>query len=180
MFVLLRKIISALVFIIAIQSAFGQVATGIYPYGTFDNKGFDTINVGNLNVHFGIPILNKAGRGMNFRYNLFFDNSVWFPVTVNGTMIWQPSSTFGWGVDTNVATGFASYNTYIVTCVNPDTNQKKSRSCIQTTPIRTLSELHMLSMPQLTAVQIMTELLRTLSPNRQRMDLGTLCMRRGI
>ena len=39
----------------------GQVATETDNYGMFDNFGQDTVNVGNLNVHFNIPILHEAG-----------------------------------------------------------------------------------------------------------------------
>ena len=37
-------------------------APGTPPFGTFQNNGFDIINLANLNVHFGIPIIHKAGR----------------------------------------------------------------------------------------------------------------------
>jgi hypothetical protein len=30
--------------------ASAQVATGAYAYGSYDSKGIDTVNVGNLNV----------------------------------------------------------------------------------------------------------------------------------
>ncbi|MGA7630598.1 MAG: hypothetical protein WCB11_07510, partial [Terriglobales bacterium] len=44
----------------------GQVATGTPPFGSFGGGPFDTVNLGNLNVHFAIPVLNKAGRGLPF------------------------------------------------------------------------------------------------------------------
>ena len=81
--------LSALAIILASASLVpAQVATGTYPYGTFDNKGFDTINIGNLNVHFSIPVLNKAGRGIPFTYNLSFDSSVWYPSVAGGAGTW--------------------------------------------------------------------------------------------
>ena len=43
-----------------------SLATGTYAFGSFDSKGFDTINLGNLNTHFEIPIVSKPGRGLNF------------------------------------------------------------------------------------------------------------------
>ena len=106
---LLRKLCCSLALLISAPLATAQVATGTYPYGTFDNKGFDTINVGNLNVHFSIPVLNKAGRGIPFYYNLSFDSSVWYPVTVSGVQTWTPVQGFGWSGDTEVATGYVSY-----------------------------------------------------------------------
>ena len=88
-----------------------QVATGVYPYGTFDNLGFETVNAGNLNVHFSIPVLNKAGRGMPFYYNLSYDSTVWYPSSASGTTAWVPTQSFGWHADTEVATGYVSYGT---------------------------------------------------------------------
>lgn len=91
-------------------AALGQVTTGTYPYGTFSNKGFDTINVGNLNVHFSIPVINKAGRGMPFTYNLSYDSSVWIPEKVNGSLVWVPVQNFGWRGDSEIVTGYMSFS----------------------------------------------------------------------
>jgi hypothetical protein len=74
---LLRASITVIVLLVAFASASAQVATGTYPYGTYDSPGLDTINVGNLDVHFSIPVLNKSGRGLPFYYNLSYDSSVW-------------------------------------------------------------------------------------------------------
>jgi YD repeat-containing protein len=86
-----------------------QVATGSYPYGTYQKLGFDTINVGNLNVHFAIPLLNKPGRGLPFYYDLSYDSSVWYPAVVNGSTVWTLQS-FGWRGDTEITTGYVSYS----------------------------------------------------------------------
>ncbi len=86
-----------------------QVATGNYTYGTFDNQGFDSINLGNLNTHFSIPVLNKTGRGLPFSYNLAYDSSVWYPVTSGSTTAWTPTQNFGWTGNTQSATGYYSY-----------------------------------------------------------------------
>ncbi len=87
-----------------------QVATGIYPYGTFDNQGFDTINVGNLDVHFVLPVLNKAGRGVPFQYSLSYDSSIWYFASVNGAGKWQPVGGFGWNALTAAVVGYVSAN----------------------------------------------------------------------
>jgi RHS repeat-associated protein len=108
MYAMLRKAIPAFVLLLSTSSVLGQVQAGTYPYGTFDNNGFDIVNVGNLNVHFSIPVLNKAGRGLPFYYNLSFDNSVWYPATVNGSTSWTPVQSFGWSGDTEVTTGYVS------------------------------------------------------------------------
>ncbi|MGA8221584.1 MAG: hypothetical protein WB780_08005 [Candidatus Acidiferrales bacterium] len=86
-------------------SAFGQVATGTPPFGSYGG-GPDVLNLANLNAHFTLPVLNKAGRGMPFTYNLAYDTSVWTPVVSGSTMIWQPASNWGWGAVTQVAMGY--------------------------------------------------------------------------
>jgi RHS repeat-associated protein len=76
--------------------AFAQnLGTGLYAFGSFDSKGFDTINLGNLNTHFEIPIVNKQGRGMNFTYSLVYDGLVWAPSTSTGTGYWEPDPSWG-------------------------------------------------------------------------------------
>jgi RHS repeat-associated protein len=104
-----------------------QVATGTYLYGTFDNQGFDTINVGNLNAHFAIPVLNKAGRGMPFYYNLSYDSSVWYQTIVSGKLTWTPVQNFGWRGDTEIATGYLSVN------INFDSTIRGGYTCFTTT-----------------------------------------------
>ena len=48
--------------------AYAQVQTGTPPFGSFSGGPFDTVNNANLDVHFAIPIVNKAGRGLPFYY----------------------------------------------------------------------------------------------------------------
>ncbi|WP_157467506.1 hypothetical protein [Edaphobacter aggregans] len=69
--------------------------TGLYPFGSFDQRGFDSINIGNLNVHFEIPIVNKPGRGQGFQYSLVYDGLIWSPVSSSGVSQWTPDT--GWG-----------------------------------------------------------------------------------
>ena len=109
----IRRSLICLALLSGSVSVVAQVATGSYQFGTFDNKGFDAINVGNLNVHFSLPVLNKSGRGLPFSYALSYDSSVWQPVTSNGTTSWSPIAGFGWhGVTENI-TGYIS-NTLLV------------------------------------------------------------------
>src|ERR1041384_1854178 len=51
--------------------------TGTPPFGSFGGRP-DVINLANLNAHLSIPILHKAGRGLNFVYDLTYDSSVWY------------------------------------------------------------------------------------------------------
>jgi len=98
----------AVIFVVA--SAFGQVTTGTPPLGSFGGGPFDTVNLGNLNVHFSIPIVNKAGRGMPFTYALSYDSSIWTQVTNSGVTSWFPTANWGWKGDTEIATGYVSYD----------------------------------------------------------------------
>jgi hypothetical protein len=86
--------------------ASSQVATGTPPFGSFGGGPFDTVNLGNLNVYFTIPVLNKSGRGTPFLFNLSYNSSIWTPVSSSGTAAWTPDSTWGWQSQTNAATGY--------------------------------------------------------------------------
>jgi RHS repeat-associated protein len=67
------------------------------------------VNLGNLNVHFSIPVLHKAGRGTSFAYDLSYDSSVWYPVGVSGSQTWTPVTTWGWRGITEAAAGYVTY-----------------------------------------------------------------------
>jgi hypothetical protein len=91
-----------------------QPATGLPPFGSFSGGTFDTVNNGNLNVHFQIPIGNKAGRGTPFAYTLTYDSSVWYPT--GG--VWMPVYNWGWKAATAVAlTGSVSYGSSPQSCL---------------------------------------------------------------
>jgi YD repeat-containing protein len=91
----LASIVVVLALSVGLSSA--QVQTGAYNFGTYSTTGPDVINIGNLNVLYNIPILNKAGRGLPLTYNLAYNSSVWYPVTLGSSMTWQPTSTaWGW------------------------------------------------------------------------------------
>src|ERR1035441_8779906 len=94
--------ISLLLVLLTSASSMGQVATGVYQFGTFDTPGIDTINVGNLNVHFSVPVLSKAGRGLPFNANLTYDSSIYYPTGVSGSQTWVPVQSFGWASSTGL------------------------------------------------------------------------------
>jgi len=80
-----------------------QVATGIPPFGSTAGGPFDAVDLANLNVHFAVPIIHKAGRGLPFDYVMDYESSVWVP-TVGG--VWQPiNSNWGWRAITEAKTG---------------------------------------------------------------------------
>src|SRR6516225_7284270 len=119
MYSFLRKIVPLLVLFCSASFILGQVATGTYNYGTFDNKGFDTINVGNLNVHFSIPVLHKAGRGTPFDYDLSYDSSVYYPTTTHGQTAWQFINTQGWNINTVPVVGYVSFSSSVSVTPGP-------------------------------------------------------------
>src|SRR4051812_649398 len=88
-----------------------QVSTGVPPYQSFGG-GPDVINLGNLNVHYSIPVFSKAGRGMPFRYALAYDSSIWSPAS--GT--WTPNSNWGLHRDTAALVGYVTLRTVTSTC----------------------------------------------------------------
>src|SRR5580704_4418038 len=71
--------------------------TGTPQFGSF-TSGPDVIDLGNLNVHFEIPLYHKDGRGIPFDYKLVYDSSVWKGVASAGSGNWAPAnpSSFGW------------------------------------------------------------------------------------
>lgn len=116
----MKHIISGLCITIAIllslaQISFAQVktlkvSTGTPQFSSMGGGPFDAVNLGNLNVHFSIPVLHKAGRGIPFTYDLTYDNSVWAPVTSSGVTTWTPVNNWGWTGPTQAGTGYISYD----------------------------------------------------------------------
>ena len=115
-----------------VSPCFAQVATGTPRFGSFaapkpkpprevhagdyntlpnaspsgpSSGGPDVINLGNLNVHLPVPVIQKAGRGMPFTYDLTYDSSIWNPVTSGGTTSWQNATNTKWGWTTSLPIG---------------------------------------------------------------------------
>ncbi len=95
------------------HTASGQVATGFPPFGSFGGGPFDVVNNANLNVHFAIPIIDKAGRGLPFDYAVSYDNSIWYP---SGSA-WVPVANLGWTGTSQVGTGYGTYSLTQGQCV---------------------------------------------------------------
>jgi hypothetical protein len=58
---------------------FGQLPTGTPLFGSFDQDSVTAINLGNLNIHNQIPVVNKPGKGIPFSAILNHDNVFWYP-----------------------------------------------------------------------------------------------------
>lgn len=95
-----------------------NLGTGLYGFGSFDSKGFDSINLGNLNTHFEIPLVNKPGRGLAFNYAFAYDGLVWSSSTSMGSGYWQPDSNFGFHgqLSAGAFTGFVTYSVGSISC----------------------------------------------------------------
>ena len=105
-----KKIFLCLLLAFSVSPLPAQVQTGIYPYGSFDNLGVDSIDRGSLNVHFSIPVVNKQGRGLPFQYELVYDSLVWTPVSSTGAQVWTPA--VGFGLHGQLYEGFEGYLSY--------------------------------------------------------------------
>src|SRR5579862_9883914 len=87
---LLAVSVIALIFPLATSA---QVQTGTPPFASFGG-GPDAVNRADLNDHWTIPVLNKAGRGTNFTYDLSYDSAVWYKTQSGSSYVWQP--VFNW------------------------------------------------------------------------------------
>jgi hypothetical protein len=101
--------------------SFGQAtgvppAPGPQPFGSFGGGSFDSVNLGNLNVNFTVPIVHKAGRGLPFNYDLKYANSVWYPAEVSGSKNWTPVANWGWQSNWAASTGYMMYSSIITYC----------------------------------------------------------------
>ena len=108
--------LTVLIFL-ASSAAFAQPTIGLPPFGSFSGGPFDVVNNANLNVHFGIPIINKAGRGIAFDYTVTYDSSVWSTKSSSGASAWTPvtSTNWGWGNLTQASQDLIGYVTYRTT-----------------------------------------------------------------
>jgi len=118
----LVRLACALVFSLSVSSlaAAQNLGTGLYAFSSFDNRGFDSVNLGNLNTHFEIPIVAKQGRGLNFDYSIVYDGLMWSTALSGGTQYWQPRDNWGfYGQLLGGSTGFLSYSQLSVPCPRP-------------------------------------------------------------
>jgi hypothetical protein len=107
-----RVVVSALALSLFSGSGFSQVTTGLPPFGSFSGGPFDTVNNANLNVHFGVPIFGRSGRGLSFAETLTYDSSIWTPVSG----VWTPVTYWGWGNPPTAVTGVVTYTTVNNSC----------------------------------------------------------------
>lgn len=101
-----RSILVVVLALLGSPLTFGQSdpGTGLPPFGTLNRDQIDTVNVGNLNIHFAFPLFAKKGRGLDFIANVTYDNGLYQPRDVHtfstGPNDWNPNilRSQGWGV----------------------------------------------------------------------------------
>lgn len=124
----MKKLLSSVVAVLClVVSAVAQNAgTGAYPHATFDNRGFDSINIGNGNVRFSIPIVSRDGKGMPFVYAIQYDGLVWNATTNGSNTSWVPDP--GWGfhgtLNGDLIFGYLSSRTTYRGCPRPPNYSK--------------------------------------------------------
>src|SRR6266550_3985111 len=123
----LARIVVLCLIISLTQRASAQTspATGFPEWGTFNRDAIDTVNVGNLNIHWQFPILAKKGIGLDFSTTLLHDNSVLqiAPRTGGGNLFQIPSSPdpTDWSVSAPVGGNTGLSNTsYTTQCPSPN------------------------------------------------------------
>ena len=116
------RLVALILLLVAASRINAQVQTGTPPFSSVGG-GPDTIDLGNLNIHVDIPVLNKPGRGTNFTYDLSYDSSIWYPVGTSGNQVWTPVNNWGWRGSTEVATGYISYAVTSTLCVDSHGNK---------------------------------------------------------
>ena len=97
------------------------LGTGTYAFASFDNRGFDSVNLGNLNTRFNVPVVSRTGRGMGFNYSIQYEGLIWSPSSSNGTVTWMPDQAWGFFGLLNGTTfaGYVSYRTQSLACSRP-------------------------------------------------------------
>jgi hypothetical protein len=109
----MKKLLIALSIVWTACAAQAQApGTGAYAYASFDNRGFDSVNLGNLNTRFTISIVNRAGRGLPFNYVIQNEGLIWNPVSNGSTTVWTPDPSWGFNGQLN-GTGFSGYLTHV-------------------------------------------------------------------
>lgn len=104
-----RSLIAAVLFLAAPAAASAQVKLGTPTFGSFSG-GPDVVDLANLNIHIPLPIVDKAGRGLPFIYNLGYDTSIWTPSNSSGTAVWTPAANWGFTLGVPAWNGQVTYS----------------------------------------------------------------------
>ncbi len=115
----MKKLVWLFVIVLFAKTTVAQIlGTGRYSFGSFDDRGFDSVNLGNLNVRFNVPLVNRPGRGMGFNYSIQYEGKVWNSLSAAGNQAWTPDPQWGFAGLLNGTTfaGYLSHATRTTTC----------------------------------------------------------------
>jgi YD repeat-containing protein len=99
------------------QNGGANPGVGFPSFGSFRSSEFDTINEGNLNIHFSIPVFQKSGRGLSVNSTIAYDSLIWTaapPQTdADGNIIqsaqFMPPAVNPWGWTLSPFTSYVTY-----------------------------------------------------------------------
>ena len=103
-----KLIVGTIFFAVMLLAQLGTCQTGTPPFSSASG-GPDAIDLGNLNIHFAVPFLSKAGRGLPLSYSMSYDSLLWSPVSSSGQSVWTAMGNYGWRGNTEAAMGYVSY-----------------------------------------------------------------------
>ena len=100
------------------QQTGANTGVGFPTFGSFAGSNFDTINEGNLNIHFSIPVFQKSGRGLSVSAVLTYDSLIWSAVpaprdgngNIDGSAQWRPPAAAPWGWNLAPVSGYVTYS----------------------------------------------------------------------
>jgi hypothetical protein len=115
----MKKLFFLSIFLFVIGTGVAQdTGEGTYAFASLDNRGFDSLNLGNLNTRFNIPVVGRQGRGLPFNYSVQYEGLVWSTVTSGSVTTWVPDPAWGFSGLLNGTTfsGYLTYSTLLLTC----------------------------------------------------------------
>jgi len=100
------------------QSTGTNPGVGFPSFGSFAGSEFDTVNEGNLDIHFSIPVLQKSGRGVAVTGKIVYDSLIWSavgaPLDINGNRtgpaVWAPPTLTPWGWYFTPVAGYVTFS----------------------------------------------------------------------
>lgn len=118
----MKKLLCLCAFLLVVGTGLAQdTGEGAYAYASLDNRGFDAVNLGNLNTRFNVPLVNRQGRGLPFNYSIQYEGLVWQPVTSGATTTWVPDPAWGFSglLNGTAFVGYLSNTTLSFACPRP-------------------------------------------------------------
>src|SRR5712692_3260241 len=106
--------------LVAIPALAQDPATGFPPYGSVEAGRFDAVNLQNLNVNFGFPIVHIPGRGLDFNFAVVYDSLIWRKVNNAWVSVSDANGNPTWGWKTNTPFGAVLLDSNLDSCLYLD------------------------------------------------------------